>query len=240
MRDDMFKVIVERPRLGVRGAPRIKARLDPAPERTKVGMRRAAAEQTGWRKSLNENLAPLRRYLWKQRNRPWAQVYSEICAKIDARHTVKQHARDHLENFIVIRVSRGRDGTLLGQSHFGRPWPLHECRQALYVDPRDGIIKETARLRRQMGLPPVRRWRRAPPRDSGDVVVLNGMEELRRIAGIWYAIGYRQDPTAPAEARVHDLLRRQRVWPGERHAAAKRQLSGAELAAHGLRNAEWE
>lgn len=236
MRDDMFKVIVERPRHGVRAAPRIKARLDPAPGRSKVGMKRAALEQVGWRKELNENLSPLRRYLWKQRNRPWSKVYSEICAKIDARHTVKQHVRDHLEDLIVTRVSRGRDGTLLGQGRWDRPWPLHDCRQALYVDPCDGIIKETARLRRKLGLPAERRWRREPAPQDEDVVVVNEMEELRRIGGIWYALRFMQDRGAPAKARIFDLLERKPVWPGERHAVAKLQLSKVELAEYGLSN----
>ena len=157
MRKDMFKVIVERPRWSVCGKPRVKLRHDPLTDRAKVGVRRFADHQKRRTKELNENLAPLRRYLKKQRGRPWSKVYSEIRATIDARSTVKQHVLEHLEHLIVIRVSCGKDGTWLGHGSGGRPWPLHESHQELYVDPRDGILKEVAALRRRMGLPESRR-----------------------------------------------------------------------------------
>ena len=153
MRKDMFKVIVERPRWSFGGKPRVKLRHDPLPDRAKVGTKRFADHQNRRTKELNENLAPLRRYLKKQRGRPWSKVYSEIRATIDARSTVKQHVLEHLEDLIVVRVSYGKDGTRLGHGFGGRPWPLHESHQELYVDPKDGIVKEIAALRRKMRLP---------------------------------------------------------------------------------------
>ena len=157
MRKDMFKVIVERPRWGVRGAPRVKLRYDPLPDRTKSGLKRFADQQNRRTKELNENLAPVRRYLRKQRGRPWSKVFSEICATIDARSTVKQHVLQHIEDLIVVRVSYAKDGTRLGHGFGGTPWPLHESHQELYVDPKDGIVKEIAALRRKMRLPVSRR-----------------------------------------------------------------------------------
>ena len=164
MRKDMFKVIVERPRWSLCGKPRVKLRHDPVPDRTKAGLKRFADHQNRRTKELNENLAPLRRYLRKQRGRPWSKVYSEICATIDARSTVKQHVREHIEDLIVVRVSYAKDGTRLGHGYRGRPWPLHESHQELYVDPKDGIVKEIATLRRKMRLPVSRRERALPSR----------------------------------------------------------------------------
>lgn len=157
MRNDMFKVIVERPRRSFGGKPRVKLRHDPLQDRTKVGTKRFADHQNRRTKELNENLAPLRRYLRKQRGRPWSKVYSEIRATIDARSTVKQHVLEHLEDLIVVRVSYDKDGMHLGHSFGGRPWPLHELHQELYVDPKNGIVKEIAALRRKMRLPATRR-----------------------------------------------------------------------------------
>jgi hypothetical protein len=74
MREDMYKVIVERPRRGKEGdatAARLREDFD-GPMR--LGMRAGY----GYR-SLNENLAPLRRYLHAQIGRPWDKVFSEIC-----------------------------------------------------------------------------------------------------------------------------------------------------------------
>ena len=233
MREDMFKVIVERPRHGVRRAHRVKSRLDRLPDRVKVGMKRSAWEQKGKIKTLNENLAPLRRYLQKQRGRSWDKVYSEICARLDTRSTVKQHVRDHLGDLIDFRVVVGKEGVLYDR----RGWPIHKFRCGLYVDPHDGLIKEVAELRRKLGLPVSWKARRRTPEPKNkDRVVLNEMEELRRIKGIWMWVRFEQNELAPRNVRVIDVLERQSVWPGRRHAAEKRQLSGAELRARGLRN----
>lgn len=121
MREDMFKVIVERPR---RGADfRInRSRLageDDVPSR--IGMKRFRALNRTRSKWLNENLAPLERYLMKQVGRPWTKVYSEICENLDTNHTVKQHVRDHLEDFVVTKVVIGRDGEWMnGNMRSGR------------------------------------------------------------------------------------------------------------------------
>ena len=235
MRKDMYKVIVEQPRGGASWAPRVKARLDPVPDRASVGMRRAAQEQTGHTKYSKDHLGPLRRYLWKQRGRRWSDVYSEICATLHPRHTVKQHVLEHIGDFIVIRVSIGRDGTWLGHSCYGYARPLETCLEALYVDPLDGRVKETADYRRSIGLPARRRWPKNPPVDKKRVVI-DDVTEFRRLRGIWYRIEFDSDPSAGRNARVVDVLTRQKVWPGGRHAAVKRQLSGDALKKHGLRN----
>ena len=61
MREDMSRVIVERPRLGGHRTRKGRARaLDDLPKQE--GMRRAHLHSGDW-KTLNENLAPLRRFL---------------------------------------------------------------------------------------------------------------------------------------------------------------------------------
>ena len=107
MREDMYKVIVERPRRGKEGdatAARLREDFD-GPMR--LGMRAGY----GYR-SLNENLAPLRRYLHAQIGRPWDKVFSEICAGIDRRNTVQQHIHQHIRDFIAIDVDV-REGQLI-------------------------------------------------------------------------------------------------------------------------------
>ena len=107
MREDMYKVIVERPRRGKEGdalAARLRNDFD-GPMR--LGMRAGY----GYR-SLNENLAPLRRYLHAQIGRPWNKVFSEICAGIDRRNTVQQHIHQHIRDFIAIDVDV-REGRLV-------------------------------------------------------------------------------------------------------------------------------
>jgi hypothetical protein len=75
MREDMFKVIVERPRRGGRMRTRT-GRIFRASEEvsSKLGMKQGYFD----RKWLNENLSPLKRWLESQANRPWDKVYSEL------------------------------------------------------------------------------------------------------------------------------------------------------------------
>lgn len=136
VREDMYKVIVERPRRGKEDyatAARLRKDFD-GPMR--LGMRAGY----GYR-SLNENLAPLRRYLHAQIGRPWNKVLGEICAGIDRRNTVQHHIHQHIRDFIAIGVDV-RGGQLID---LVARWGFHGSGcgiyQGLYVDPRMGLIR---------------------------------------------------------------------------------------------------
>jgi hypothetical protein len=98
MRSDMHKVIVERPRrLGSSGKNRKTALRLSVSERAKAitdaddydsGHPRASSARH--EKQLNENLAPLKRYLMGQVGRPWDKVYSEILP--DHRYQIRDRA----------------------------------------------------------------------------------------------------------------------------------------------------
>jgi hypothetical protein len=135
MRNDMYKVIVERPRRGKdRDAVARRLRSDhegPAHLSMRAGY--------GYR-TLNENLAPLRRYLAAQVGRPWRKVFSEMSAVIDRRNTVQQHIWQHVDDFIATRVVL-RDGKIVdlaGRFSYGIG---DEISQELYVDPASGLIR---------------------------------------------------------------------------------------------------
>jgi hypothetical protein len=142
MRKDMYKVIVERPRRGKDGyatAARLRKDFDGP---TRLGMRAGY----GYR-SLNENLAPLRRYLHAQIGRPWNKVFSEICAGIDRRSTVQQHIHQHIRDFIAIEVDV-RDGQLIDLvARWGFRGSGSGISQEIYVDPRTGLIRPNKNYR---------------------------------------------------------------------------------------------
>ena len=150
MRDDMSRVIVERPRQGGfdrRGRP---GRSMICPSMKACADRICSRGAT----ELNENLSPLRRYLERQVGRPWNKVYAEIAAHLRADNAVQQHVRDHLRDFVAIKPRR-RHGWYFtypgdGKEPFSRLWY-----QPLYVDEKDGILKRTDRL-------PEEKARRAP------------------------------------------------------------------------------
>ncbi len=240
MRKDMFKVIVERPRRGA--AFRLNrsrhASEDDLPSR--VGMKRFRTLNRTRSKCLNENLAPLKRYLLKQAGRPWSKVYSEICENLDADNTVMQHVRDHIPDFVVIKVAIGRDGEWMN----GNEWPGWRAsdapwRQPLYVDPNDGILKRSAKLWKKMRIDPTPLWRKkreSPGNVDPNVLRVDDNTELNRIGGIWYEVKFRKRLESKPTDFIYDKLTHQPVWPGKHHAWSKEQLSAKALAMHGLEN----
>jgi len=103
MREDMARVIVERRASNPQQPKGRRPALEDLPSHE--GMRRAAALR-GDRKELNENLAPLRRYLEGQVGRPWDKAYAEIAARLRIDSTVQQHVRDHLRDFVAVAPRR--------------------------------------------------------------------------------------------------------------------------------------
>src|SRR5262245_57603479 len=106
MREDMAKVIVERPRhkgwawARPKGYKRRLTRYGgDAP--TREGIKQP---WMNGKKFLNEHLGPLRRYLDSQVGRPWDKVFSEICAHIDRSSAVQDHVRDHVADYVAINV----------------------------------------------------------------------------------------------------------------------------------------
>jgi len=195
MREDMFKVIVERPRWGSRSATKSKIRHDKCPDRTHATGHRLVLERTGWTKCLNENLAPLKRYLQAQVGRKWDDVFSDICAHLDTGSTVKMHVRTHIDDFVMRHVHRDKDGHLTGHPPWGRRGGPAGWHQDLYVDPDDGRLKRTEALCRKMGVQtPRERWRRKAPTPRDDLRRLSDRECLVRLKGIWYAVTFDRPP----------------------------------------------
>jgi hypothetical protein len=251
MRADMFKVLVERPRhrwkSGDGSARRLRNDIDgPAWLRTRAGYGARA---------LNENLAPLRRYLRSQVGRPWTKVLSEICANIDRRNTVQQHIYQHIDDFIAIQVEirNGRPLDLKGQRRF--PSWGDGIHQPLYVDPRTGLIRINERHRTGKS-PLVEQRERQQAGIAKRRRVIDEHTLLLLLDDIWYRIQVEALPEmrnrVSAESRHDVILRRQvsRAEPDDRrqcehlygsaalYAVGKQQLSRRELKAHRLWRAD--
>ncbi len=233
MRPDMFKVIVERPRWGrwIRNAPRPRTPYDDLPH--KEGIRRPHSMR-GAEKSLNENLAPLRHFLARSVGRPWDKVYSEICAGLKGKSTVKQHVRKHIPDFVSTRAYYDESGKLwVHENRWDRP--STEWSTPFFVDRRTGILRCSGALRGWV--PPwVRdaehRRRNERPADTNRKP-LSAHLELRCIAGVWYE--FRREP-APPNDPAWERFREAGVTDAIPRVTVKRQLSGKALRRHGLRN----
>jgi hypothetical protein len=186
MRSDMQKIIVERPRWGS-AMPNRKSgrRLSPNHVRSAVeagedydsGPERASSARRD--KSLNENLAPLRRYLARQIGRPWDKVYSEIRATLDTRSALGLHVMQHIEDFIAIKTM-----TIDGAVYCRRRCSLAPV-EGMYVHPGSGLI-------RYIKPRPRRTWRKTTAGEP-NFVRLSRETAFEKIGGIWYRLEYAID-----------------------------------------------
>ncbi|MFT3765780.1 MAG: hypothetical protein QM820_09715 [Minicystis sp.] len=232
MRADMFEIIIERPRYGgswggLKGRRRERPDLlrDSPPAWQPVSRGRGT-------KHLNENLAPLHRFLASRAGRPWDDVRSEICALIQPRSAVQKHVLDHVREMVeenpVIIDGRPFDPVGHGPRRdrynpLGRRW-----HGAFYVCPRTRRLL-VARL------PP--REQEAPDPDRKTI---DRLREARRIDGVWYLVTFAELPVTYAEqlhawdviARAQpassEALRRAHGF-SDRYAVAKKQLSTREI-----------
>jgi hypothetical protein len=254
MRPDMAKVIVERPRRGGNWAHK-KARCprDMDLMVSKEGMRAPHVRNWGG-KELNENLAPLRRFLISRVGHEWDAVYSEISENLRITSAVQQHVRDHVQDFVITKVSVDADGELWG-TNWGTPYRIGEGgrRRELYVDPRDGILKLTPQ---QEKLAPWHKRREAQFTLTHRAI--DDAHEIRKHEGIWYACEVKRmtlgawvpyvDPTTGAtrnryvaDAHWDVLLNKfmrygeSETWRGT-YVVSKRQLNHKELKKYGVQN----
>ncbi len=124
-------------------------------------------------KHLNENLAPLERYLRKQVGRPWCKVYGEVCAAIDTRSAIGFHVLQHVPDFVATDTFAV--GKVVYQRHrLGSEWPV----QGLYVHPKTGLLRYAEQ----------RRWR--PPEREGNFVQAGELLEFDKRNGLWFRLDF--------------------------------------------------
>jgi hypothetical protein len=219
MRSDMAKIIVERPRVG--GDSSFPLRSQPDSHRLDMeDWQRRQSIRRPWmhdRKSLNENLAPLRRYLRSQVGRPWDKVYSEICQHMNRDSAVQLHIWQHLMRYVCVdKDYEGCDRGSLASAEF-------------LVHPRTGLLCVN-RFRRV--------WRRSEPKRNPDIAPGEGDIHYQRIDGVWYEV---RTADLPAAGAVYDFVLRKYVQREkqaygrrESYAVAKRQLNSKEIRRLGL------
>lgn len=150
MRDDMAKVVTERPRRGhaeksKKTTGRPIRRYDPdadydEPLRLPVSRGR----QYGWNaKEFSDLINPLKRYLRSCIGRPWNKVHSELSRKLDRRSISGSHIWDHVMWEIETDCYIGADGLAYSndRKYSLGEWPI----VGLYVHPKTGLIREQTR-----------------------------------------------------------------------------------------------
>ncbi len=253
MREDMYKVIVERPRKsrGVQGTgrgyrngtARCWQGVENAPSH--LGIKRGY----GWGKGLNENLAPLKRWLGQQVNRPWDKVHSELSAHIDSRNTVQAHIYSHLDQMVERHCVWQDDEVWAPNDYWGKQGLvlIRQSWHELYVHPRTGILL----FNKHHAAGRAARYAR-PSSPSADTVLRKDGLVLKQLDGIWYALTLHTLPPI-GDGPIHQFSGYDRVRDrmvsrkdyanncqlyGNPHsyAAQKHQLSSAQLRQLKLEN----
>jgi hypothetical protein len=255
MRADMSKVIVERPRKGGwKARPGRGAAPDDLP--SKQGMRRLYRNTTKW---LNENLAPLKRFIGSRVGQHWDKVFSEICQNLRVDSAVQKHVRDHLGGIVALTPAL-RDGRILVQARRGGAFEeLSKTRFRYYVHPKSGVLTRNTKYDSGASRFSATRQRAAQEISLRMRRIAPG-EQLHRLKGIWYhvTIATMPEPQKITKVmqggRVKTLLRQPKFRDVIRdaglsslsaqdlygwryyYATAKRQLSKRELTKYELEN----
>ena len=251
MRKDMHKVIVERPRRkGESGKknPRYN-NIENLP--LHEGMTRP--HRMHWSgKELNENLAPLYRFIHSRVGKRWDDVYSEICANIKVTSTVQDHIRIHLAQMVSTKIVIDENDEPWEKD--GTPVKITDNRWIKYwVDPRDGILKYNKSETCGQYNRRIREGRDVEA--STKTRTLDDGTELRKKDGIWYQVTLNRVPLPTVSTITKaDGSTYQQVYSGlawdvilekniecrygqpRYYCATKRQISKKELKKYGLSN----
>lgn len=203
MRPDMHKIIVERPRWGSAlpnhktalrfSSAKIRLAVDAA-EDYDSGPRRASSARRD--KELNENLAPLSRYLMSQIGRPWRKVYGEIRQSIDARSATGLHVLQHLEGYVTVHTAL-ENGVVVGAEGWNNGRPV----SGLYVHPASGLLRFSKDK-------PWWHTRRIEEREL-NLVRVNANVEYEKIDGHWYRMEYGTSVSSDGASMRVLILKRQ-------------------------------
>lgn len=227
MRSDFSKVVTERPRHGswkshrlVRRA--IKPNFDEDTAGHKEGMRRPYGRGYDY-KEFSDLLGPLYRFLQSRVGRRWDNVHSEICANLKGRNTQQQHILDHLYRYVDTNIAIDEDGKPYSKPTRFRCYSPGLIYGDFYVDPRDGILRETKKYSWK------HRNRNKPEKPLMEFTDASG-KTFKAIEGIWYEItitersySYIHERTLE---RVHCIIKTEK----------KRQLNAKELRSMKLEN----
>jgi hypothetical protein len=234
MREDMSKVVIERPRHG-HWMPSAKTKLrikqyDPENEYDDSPRQVSAAKlkHTYGKKYFSDLLGPLRRYLRSNVGRPWDKVYSEMKQHLDDRKTTGRHIFEHVEREVALECFEAEDRTVYERAAFRGTRPV----SGLYVHPRTKLLcwKDPGKRVRYQ------------PEPSALTHHSDGWYRVK-LEGIWFIVQLEfmgEQKVAPdgktwgnAERVTKDsILRGTRLW----RFINKRQCNRKELKAAGLAN----
>lgn len=204
MRKDMYKVIVERPRQGggwsdssrranERRQLELIAKSDWSDEGDDSdGVNHILDNHEPIRnrcessKSLNENLAPLYRFLDKSVGRPWDEVYSEIREHLRLDSSVQLHVVQHVKWAVTEDTYIAEDGHIYEQKGY-RNWRFQALdlpslsSNIYYVHPKTKLLCRQPRLSKKA-------YKKTYVEKKTSVLPLDKFRQFRLIDGDWKVV----------------------------------------------------
>jgi hypothetical protein len=188
---------------------------------------RKCRERQGTVKDLNENLAPLWRYLARAVGRPWTKIYAEISEHNCKRSAVGAHIYQHLMARVILHPLY-----IDGRAH-DPSWGREIRTDSYYVD-RHGILRRGT-------APTFKQAQRRAPKPAKYVPLAEGAVAKQDAEGRWYAVTLRPLEPSASGTPVWDVWRRGYVYRGAYDAQqeygdaavvaiAKRALNTREIA----------
>ncbi|HEY4330323.1 MAG TPA: hypothetical protein VGN88_11350 [Phycisphaerae bacterium] len=216
----MAKVIVERPRKGgggkyPRARQRVAASRDFEDEPTHEPHKSRYFQNTKW---LNENLAPLRRFLRSNLGKPWHEVHAEIAAQVPRDSAIQYHVWQHIQWDVAQDVTMV-DGVPYRVSQLAWRRGFHT---GFYVHPVDGTLRES-----HWHSARVIKLRKIASAPEPEVMKAGTNLEYHRVKGVWYAVTFDHAPGVPVIS--FDILKHEVMHHTGRYASAKRQLGKREI-----------
>jgi hypothetical protein len=221
MREDMAKIIVERPRHNSGRAKGRVRKLQRIPLEEQPLFEGIGRKWSGRSKSLNENLAPLRRFLRSRLGCSWNDVNSEMRERINLRSAVQLHIWQHVEQYVCIHP------IVVGGKYIG-DWG-RRMHQEFYVNPQSGLLLEN----------PDRTCKRDRRVDEpSEYVVIDKWTQCRKIKGNWFCVKLKPLPRDLAATWdvvfkcPCDRVTPRGLWKAygvEAYAAEKRQMNRKEI-----------
>jgi len=187
----MSKVLVERERIGVKGAAVLRRRnrrrhndkrfFDEASSLGSMGRSRNYGYDA---KQLNENLSPLKRFIEANVGRRWDDVYSEIREHVNFANTVQKHILQHLWQYVERNVVMNDKGVACHPPTSFRSWRgglVALGYDSFFVHPNTGLLSRGAK---------VKVGPRKAERIKGRRLATNGsgFDEVRLIDGAIYVV----------------------------------------------------
>jgi hypothetical protein len=175
-------------------------------------------------KNLNENLAPLRRYLLSNVGRPWDKVFSEMSRHMRLDSAVQLHIWQHVQDdvcFGAVRVRRDEYVNSRGE----------ELREEFLVEARTGLLRKNPQYGKGPRYYSIQRpaWMISPFEQE---IEIDELHRYARLDGIWYLVTLAPMPPEGERAGLWDVARHEAVLDGDKrkfYYTAKRQLNSKEI-----------